>query len=151
MTWEPERTFPENLLRIVLFHQGTNKLKSISLMQLDVFSEDILFSLPRMQTVSSIAITFQGFGGNFNYCGMLLCIHLFLFHFVFYCNTKNPHSVFGRETLAMCSLTLVLLQTPGHFQVVSKLFGRVSHPGVTGTSFSTFSVLMIFWRGLISS
>lgn len=79
-----------------------------------------------------------------NYFGMLLCIHLFLFHVLL---LESPHLLFGRETLTTCSLTLVVTETPRYFQVVLKL-EEFSHPVAIGTSFfhflpeDIFSVLM---------
>lgn len=116
------------------------------------FSEDILFSLPSVYTVRSTAITFQGFGGNFNYCGMLLCIHPFVSAYVLLCATRNSCSVFGRETLSTCSLTLGLIVTLGCFQVVLKEFGRVSSSWGYWNVFSpsgkrTFSLFLILFGG----
>lgn len=66
-----------------------------------------------------------------------------LFHFVSYFAARNSYSVFGRERLTTCSLTLGLVVILGCFQVVLNL-EEISHLGATGTSFYAFWQMDIF-------
>lgn len=117
------RTFPENLLKIVLIHQGTKKIRSITLTQLYVFSEGFFFlSLPYV-LLGQLQLLSRDLGET------LIIVECYyvpnsLFHFVSYFGARNSYSVFGRERLTTCSLTLGLIVILGCFQVLLREFGR---------------------------
>lgn len=99
------RTFPENLLRIVLVHRGIKKIKSITLTQLYLYSEDFCFlSLPCV-LLSQLQLLSRDLGETLI---IVECYYvpICLFHFVSYFAARNSYSAFGRERLTTCSLTL---------------------------------------------
>lgn len=132
------RTFPENLLKIVLFHRGTNKLKSISLIQLDVFSEDILFSLPHMQAVRSMQLLSRDLEETLI---IVECYHVSIYFCFILCFTLLPRIPI--QTLAEKHWPCVAwdwfwLRRKDIFRLFWNNFEEFSHPVPTGTSFSTF-------------
>jgi len=117
------RTFPENLLRIVLVHRGIKKIKSITLTQLYLYSEDFCFlSLPCV-LLGQLQLLSRDLGETLI---IVECYYvpICLFHFVSYFAARNSYSAFGRERLTTCSLTLGLVVILGCFQVVLREFGR---------------------------